>query len=835
MTFYQDDTTPLKSTSIPGYDVAGLFQTLTANLPLGTSTQVVKNVQYTALGQRSEIDYGNGSSTTYTYDQLTQRMLTLVTVRPDGCKVQNLSYVYDAAGNITNIMDAAQQTVYFNNTVVDPSSSYIYDALNRLVQATGREYLGQIGSTAPGPWDPDAGSNGQDSRNGTAMARYTESYYYDQVDNIQSVRHEGSAASTPGWTRNYTYAETSPLQPGRTNNRLSSTSVGNTTSQYTYDGAAGVSGCITSMPHLSVLNWGFNDMIQAAATQKVNSGTPETTYFQYDGTNARSRKVTNRQAAVGATPVRKSERIYIGPFEIYREFAANGTDIALERQSYSLTDGTRRVVLAETRTVGDASSDPAPQQLLRYQFTNHLNSSCLELDTASAIITYEEYTPLGSSSYRTTEGNVETPKRYRYASKERDDETGFYDYGARCYAPWLGRWISADPAGISDGFNVYAFVRNNPIMKGDANGMQSEGDQQNMSWFERQRASASAWVQSNPYARGALNGVGNAINNLKTPKGALMLAGGVVLAAAAPEAALVMGAFALGYAVGRVGRATYDAVKNPTDQNKERVGEVLGEEGTNAFIAIAAGKIGGAGGSMMKEDILPALARVGEEGFGPKLATAGAEGGGGGGIPEAPRPAPAESSPLELQSSSVKGGVKSGGGTKAAAPKAPEGGSGGGKPAPKEPVQPRPRSKSVARVLEKVGEFLGRSEALTDKAIERGDPDYLKRFGVKNSDIRGLSNPNIKRAVYGRIVERVLAHLIQSSSDLRVRVEYIANVKGQGEMFRGIGEGRLDFTFESSTGRMIKIDITTKAAWLAHFLRPGFKGTFYFFHSGPKF
>ena len=130
----------MKSTSIFGYDTSGLFQTLTADLPLGTSAQAVKNVQYTALGQRAEVDFGNGSTTTYTYDPLTQRMLTLVTVRPDGSKVQNLSYVYDAAGNITNMTDAAQQTVYFSNTVVDPSNSYIYDGLDKLVQATGREH-----------------------------------------------------------------------------------------------------------------------------------------------------------------------------------------------------------------------------------------------------------------------------------------------------------------------------------------------------------------------------------------------------------------------------------------------------------------------------------------------------------------------------------------------------------------------------------------------------------------------------------------------------------------------------------------------------------------------
>jgi RHS repeat-associated protein len=475
-TYYQDGTAPQKSSSLASYNTAGLLQTITAQLPFNAETQIVKNIQYTAKGQRSQIDYGNGTSTKYTYDQLTQRTVSLITTRPDSSKVQSLQYTYDAVGRITNITDAAQQTVYFDNTVVDPSSSYVYDAAGRLVQATGREHLGQIGATAPGPWDPGAATNGQDARNGSAMARYAESYFYDEVNNIQSVKHGGSNATTPGWTRTYNYAEPSLLQPSMVNNRLSSTMVGGTTSQYKYDGAAGVSGCMTSMPHLSVMTWGYNDMLQATASQVVNTGTPEMTYYQYNATNSRTRKVTNRQAAAGATPIRKSERIYLGPLEIYREFAANGTDISLERQTMSFSDNSSRILLAETRTIGTSTVDPAPQQLLRYQLTNHLDSCCIELDATSALLSYEEYTPFGSSSYRATATALETPNRYRFAGRERDDETGFYDYGARAYAPWLGRWISADPLGAgADGVNVFAFVRNNPIMLSDQNGMQSTG------------------------------------------------------------------------------------------------------------------------------------------------------------------------------------------------------------------------------------------------------------------------------------------------------------------------------------------------------------------------
>ncbi len=61
-------------------------------------------------------------------------------------------------------------------------------------------------------------------------------------------------------------------------------------------------------------------------------------------------------------------------------------------------------------------------------------------------------------------------KRYRYTGKERDTETGFCYHSARYYAPWLGRWTSCDPAGVSDGLNLYQYVSNNPVRLVDPQG-----------------------------------------------------------------------------------------------------------------------------------------------------------------------------------------------------------------------------------------------------------------------------------------------------------------------------------------------------------------------------
>ena len=67
---------------------------------------------------------------------------------------------------------------------------------------------------------------------------------------------------------------------------------------------------------------------------------------------------------------------------------------------------------------------------------------------------------------------TETPKRYRYTGKERDEESGLYYHGARYYAPWLGRWTSCDPEGISFGINLYRPFSNNPLVNVDLNGRQ---------------------------------------------------------------------------------------------------------------------------------------------------------------------------------------------------------------------------------------------------------------------------------------------------------------------------------------------------------------------------
>src|SRR5262245_52967232 len=221
-------------------------------------------------------------------------------------------------------------------------------------------------------------------------------------------------AANGGWTRGYAYDEPSLIEPGKTSNRLSSTTVGSNnpvTENYAHDSH----GNMTSMAHLTLMQWDFKDQLSATARQVVNIGKPETTYYVYDAAGQRIRKVTERPNGA-----RKNERIYLGGFEVYREYDGNGSGVTLERETLHLMDDEQRIALVETRTQGTVGS---PAQLIRYQFGNHLGSASLELDDAGQIISYEEYYPYGSTSYQAGRSATEvSSKRYRYTGMERGEE-----------------------------------------------------------------------------------------------------------------------------------------------------------------------------------------------------------------------------------------------------------------------------------------------------------------------------------------------------------------------------------------------------------------------------
>ena len=135
--------------------------------------------------------------------------------------------------------------------------------------------------------------------------------------------------------------------------------------------------------------------------------------------------------------------------------------------------------MVETKTVDTSpGATGVGNALWRFQLSNHLDSAMMELDEAAGVLTYEEYHPYGSTAFHSAKAGAEvSAKRYRYTGKERDEETGLYYHGARYYAPWLGRWTAADPAGLVDGLNLYRYSRDNPVTFSDPSGTETKTEE----------------------------------------------------------------------------------------------------------------------------------------------------------------------------------------------------------------------------------------------------------------------------------------------------------------------------------------------------------------------
>ena len=454
---------PDNSIILPSYNEAGLLNGETVeHFKPASLTEYIKDIDYNEKGQRTKIIYGNDVTTRYEYDKETFRLRSLLSFHTSlgstTQKLQDLNYTYDPVGNILRIEDKADDTTFFRNMQVEPVSEYSYDSLYRLKEATGRENNTALNFSGNDNWNDGPKMMTHQPGDPMAVVQYTQRYTYDEVGNIKEMNHLNS------WKRIFEYETDS--------NRLKKTTVGQGPNsdvfKYSHHSEHGY---ITELPHLVDMGWNFKEELILSSKQKVTSGTPETTYYQYDGQGQRIRKITENYSAAN-NPIKKDERIYIAGYETYRTYNANVKNF--ERESLSLMDKEHRFVMIET--VKDTFTPPVGEQVrtTRYQFHNHLGSACLETDERAAVISYEEYHPYGTTAYQAKSVVIKcAAKRYRYTGMERDEETGLSYHSARYYLPWLGRWATCDPIGIEGGINMFVYCNNSPLVNSDVFGTDS--------------------------------------------------------------------------------------------------------------------------------------------------------------------------------------------------------------------------------------------------------------------------------------------------------------------------------------------------------------------------
>jgi len=446
-----------------------------------SNAEFLREAAYNARGQRTGAVLGNDVEISYVYDPLTFRMNRLTSVlpasAPGGPKtLQDIEYTYDPVGNIVHFVDNAQQPEPIHSDImqglhVSSHCEFTYDAFYQLEEATGRVHQAlRQHDYRSDPLIENAikGTRHLHLNNGAAVERYRRTYGYDLSGNIQYINHAGLGAGADSRSWNTEIWSSPSSNRSLPLNDLNGIPVTNPETRFDANGNN------IYMPHLRRIDWNYRNNISCAVViDRSEEGLlDDAEYYVYGGDGMRVRKITENLTDREEGTVEITEKIYLDGCEIKR-IHRNDT-LILERISSHISDGTNRIAILHQWNE-DASSretEDISEKKTHYQLSNHLGSSSLEINEHRDVISYEEYFPFGGTAFIAGDRVKEVKlKEYRYSGKERDDVTGFYYYGFRYYAPWIGNWLSPDPIGPEDALNLYLFVGNNPVNLVDPNGL----------------------------------------------------------------------------------------------------------------------------------------------------------------------------------------------------------------------------------------------------------------------------------------------------------------------------------------------------------------------------
>jgi len=340
-------------------------------------------------------------------------------VNPDS---ETTAYQYDALGRRTKITNANTTTANFtynsmsrltklenkkSDSSIISSYEYSYDNFGnrtQMIEANGDKTTWEYNTRYELLRDKKIDSGLQ--------TIYNNSYSYDNVGNRLTKTDKDSN------TTNYTY---------NSNNRL--TAAGSVT--YGYDD----NGNQTSKTEGgNTTNYSYN-YENKLTTITYPSGDRSTYKYYGDG------KRYEVQSSTASTAVRY---VYDGANILY-EYETTGSTVARYTFGLGIDEPIKIYVVADFQSAW-------------YHFDG-LGSVTKMTNSSQGVINSYTYDAWGEQVSRT----VTLAQPFTYTSREYDSTADLYFYRARWYDYKVGRFVSEDPIGESEGVNLYGYVGNNPV------------------------------------------------------------------------------------------------------------------------------------------------------------------------------------------------------------------------------------------------------------------------------------------------------------------------------------------------------------------------------------
>ena len=284
-----------------------------------------------------------------------------------------------------------------------------------------------------------------------------ERFSYDMLNRLTSWE-QGNASTNPGVTYSYDDLGNMLARSNTTfTNHLPGSAV---TGQVTFTPGDGVTHGPHQIAASSLGTYGYDargDQMTAPGrtTTFAYFGLPHTmtvngvsTTFAYDGSRSRVLKTS------GATAV-----VSFGGLYERRVTATQTTDVL-----YAMDEGRPVAQITFTETATGSTEQPT-----LYLHGDHLGSVQMVTNPAGQITARQTFDPFGGRV-----GAAATGVRVGFDGLEEDDDLSLVNMNGRIYDPLQSRFVSADPLVssffVSQSFNPYSFVQNNPLNLRDPSG-----------------------------------------------------------------------------------------------------------------------------------------------------------------------------------------------------------------------------------------------------------------------------------------------------------------------------------------------------------------------------